>query len=336
MLNIKHNVSVLTVTYGNRWLFLEQVINRLLSFPQVSKIVIVNNASEYDVEMKVNELAHDRAVVLNNAENLGSAGGYRQAIEYAHRSTGNEFLWLLDDDNRPEENVLEKLLLQWRNIQTADNKKALFCLRDDRAAHLKIAAGETPYRYYLVPNNFLGFSVSSIAKNQLYKLRDKFDSQLPFKERVSIPYVPYGGLFFHKSMVDLIGLPDERFFLYVDDSEYSYRITQSDGTIWLIPSCKVDDIDKSQGIGYKKQLFHSQLLDQWSFRTYYAIRNRLYFYQSVAVKNKTIFNINKGLYLFYLKIISLLSGKSAEYKKLLTAVDDGINGNLGKATPNKF
>ena len=151
-----------------------------------------------------------------------------------------------------------------------------------------------------------------------------------------MPYVPYGGLLMHKSLVADIGYPDERFYLYVDDSEYSYRITQNGGTIWLIPECKVVDIDKSQGINYKKRLFHSQLLDQWNFRNYYHLRNRIYFYSRVAVKNNFVFKLNKALYLAFLQIVSVLSGKTTEYRKLVNAVDDGLKGNLGKANPNKF
>ena len=151
-----------------------------------------------------------------------------------------------------------------------------------------------------------------------------------------MPYVPYGGLLMHKSLVADIGYPNERFFLYVDDSEYSYRITQNGGTIWLIPSCKVIDIDKSQGINYQKKLFHSQLLDEWTFRTYYHVRNRMYFYSRVAIKNKFMFAVNKVLYLAYLQTISVISAKQSAYKKLLAAVNDGLKGNLGKANPEKF
>ena len=336
MAKIKYNVCVVTVTYGNRWAFLKQVIAQTLSFTQVAQIVVVNNASNYNVAENVQEFNSEKIIVLNNQENLGSAGGYNQGINYAYKNSTADFIWLLDDDNVPETNALDNLLNCWDEIEGANPKKALFCLREDRINHIKIAQGENPYRYYLVPDNFMGFHIFNIFKNQYYQLRDKFGSKKQFKKYVQVPYVPYGGLLLHQSIIPDIGLPNEAFYLYVDDSEYSYRITQNKGAIWLVPSCKIMDVDQSQGLNYQPKLFHSRLLDQWNFRTYYAVRNRIYFYSRVAVKNKLLFGINKFLYLMYLKTVSLLSSKPKQYRQFLAAVNDGLEGKLGKANPGKF
>ncbi len=324
-------VCIVIVTYGDRLRFLAQVVERALSFNQVVQVVVVNNASISPLNF-----TDPKVLLLDNSENEGSAGGYHKGIKYAFEQVDCDFIWLLDDDNLPEEGSIDKLLNKWDVIEGANNKKALFCLRDDRAIHVKIAKGADPKRYYLVADNFLGFHLFRIFYNQYHKLIDKFKKPGEYKEQVTMPYVPYGGLLMHKSLVADIGYPNERFFLYVDDSEYSYRITQNGGTIWLIPSCKVIDIDKSQGINYQKKLFHSQLLDEWTFRTYYHVRNRMYFYSRVAIKNKFMFAVNKVLYLAYLQTISVISAKQSAYKKLLAAVNDGLTGNLGKANPEKF
>jgi GT2 family glycosyltransferase len=336
MANIKYKVCVLTLTYANRWQFLEQVLNRVLAFEHIIQVVVVNNASLYNVSERTAGMNDTRVTVLNNDENLGSAGGYKQAIDYALKNTDADFIWLLDDDNVPEPNVLPNLLRMWGEIPGENDEKALFCLRDDRPTHVKIAKGEDPSRYYLVKNSFMGFSLFNILRNRYYKMSDKGKEQRSYKKYVQMPYVPYGGLLFHHSMIEVIGLPNADFFLYVDDSEYTYRITQNKGAIWLVPSCRVVDVDKSQGIGYQKKLFHSKLLDQWSFRTFYTLRNWVYFYSLMAVQNNLTFKINKALYLTYLKVISLFSSKTEEYKKLRSAVNDGLNGKLGKVKPEKF
>jgi len=336
MANIKYKVCVLTVTYGNRWRFLEQVLKRVLSFAEVVQVVIVDNASDFKVIKEVQQFRDTRLKVINNVDNQGSAGGYKQAVEFAHLFVDTDFIWLLDDDNLPDENALAILLQKWDEISGADDEKALFCLRTDRKPHIKIAQGENPYRYYLVPNNFLGFSLTRIFYNQFLKLQDRFKKFTSFKDHVKIPYVPYGGLLLHQKMIDKISYPDERFFLYVDDSEYTYRITESGGTIWLIPTCGIIDVEQSQGINYQKKFFASSLLDQWNFRIYYHVRNRLFFYKRITVKNRFIFNLNKFIYLSWLKFISIISSKQKEYKKLLGAVNDGLKGNLGKADLHKF
>lgn len=301
--------------------------------PGVCSVIVVNNASDYVIDDRI---ADERVTLLNNTENRGSAGGYSQGIQFAFKNSDADFIWLLDDDNLPDENALSELIKHWQTIKGGDNEKALFCLREDRRAHVNIAGGEDTKRYYLVPDNFLGFSLVRMLTNQLYKLQDRFKKAPAALQYAKIPYVPYGGLFMHKQMVEKIGYPRDDFFLYVDDSEYTYRITQSGAAIYLIPSAKVQDIDQSQGINYKKKLFRSQLLDLWSFRTYYHVRNRMYFYSRVAIKNKFMFNINKALYLGFLLLISIISNKKSAYKKLLIAVSDGLNGKLGKAGQDKF
>jgi len=336
MANLKYKISVVTVTYGNRWIFLSRVIQRLLNSHLVYQVVLVNNASTYNLQAQVDQLNDTRIKVIEHTENLGSAAGYKAGIAHAHQNTDTDFIWLLDDDNLPEENTLDLLIKTWEELKAVPNKTALYCLRHDRKAHVNIAKGENPYRYYLVPDNFLGFNLFRIPYNQFLKFRDKFKKPSAYLQSAPIPYVPYGGLLMHKALIDVIGYPDERFFLYVDDSEYTYRITQSGGTILLVPGCEVRDIDQSIGNTYQPKPLHSHYLDQWSFRTYYHVRNRLYFYNSVAVKNRMVFSLNKIIYMAWLKLISILSAKQSEYQKLKVAVNDGLNARVGKAGADKF
>jgi GT2 family glycosyltransferase len=335
MSGLENSVCILTVTYGDRWRFLEKVLKRVLAFNQITQVIVIDNASLYSVADKVRKLEDGRIDVISNTENKGSAGGYKMAIEYAVENTKADFFFLLDDDNLPCADVLTVLLAEWQSIEGADNRKALFCLREDRMQHVKIAQGENSHRY-LAFNDFMGFNVFRILANQYQKLSYKFQTDKPYKSRVQMPYVPYGGLLLHRSIINDIGFPDERLFLYVDDSEYTYRITKNKGTIWLIPVCKVVDIDKSQGLDYKRKPFHSHLLDQWNFRTYYHVRNRMFFYSNNFISNMLVFKLNKGLYLSYLKLISLMSSKKEAYSKLLVAVRDGLEGKLGKADNEKF
>ena len=162
-----YSVCVVTVTYGDRLRFLSRVIERVLSFNNVVNVVVVNNASSCQMPA-----TSEKITVLNNVENEGSAGGYHKGISYAFENVGCDFIWLLDDDNLPDDGCLDKLLQQWGMISGANNKKALFCFRDDRLTHVNIAHGENPYRYYLVKNNFLGFHVGRILYNQYHKLTD--------------------------------------------------------------------------------------------------------------------------------------------------------------------
>ena len=75
---INYNVCVVTVTYGNRRRFLDQVIARALSFTSVVSVVVVNNASDSEMPAPGSKIT-----ILNNEQNEGSAGGYHKGIKYA-------------------------------------------------------------------------------------------------------------------------------------------------------------------------------------------------------------------------------------------------------------
>lgn len=335
MANIKYKVTVVTVTYGNRWHLLSNIIEKLSGFHQIHQIIIVNNASLYNVSNKVAALNNRRLTVLDFDENLGSAGGYKAGIACANKNPGTDFIWLLDDDNLPNDGTLDTLFENWDELNGANDKTALFCLRLDRPLDVKFAKGEDPYRYYLVPDNFLGFTFLRMGYYKWLKIKDYFADRT-YKKRVKVPYVSYGGFFFHKALISQIGYPDERFYLYVDDAEYTYRVTETGGTIWLVPNATITDIDITQGYAAKKKLFSSVILDHWSFRTYYQIRNGVYFYKRASVKRPLIYNINKFIFMFKLKVLSIITAKQQQYTKFVTAVNNGLEGKLEKVNNDFF
>ncbi|MEH6305047.1 glycosyltransferase [Olivibacter sp. CPCC 100613] len=330
MTKIAYNVCVLTVTYGNRWAFLKQILDRVLSFENVVDIIVVDNGTEYDLQAALSQLNNPLVTLLQQPENLGSAGGYKVGLSHFVADSKADFIWLLDDDNLPEVDALIHLLNAWPTIPLREDKKALFSLRTDRKNHILIAKGANPDQYYLVPDNFMGFHLFRILSNRYRKLMDQHRYKaLPLRAN-KLPYVPYGGLFLHRHLVQAIGYPDERFFVYVDDSDYTHRITEIGGEIWLIPDSRINDIDISQGIRYKHRFWRSSILDLWNFRTFYQVRNRLYFYSRHALKNRFIFALNKWLYMTGHHLISVITGKGKAYKEFRKAVADGLSGRLGK------
>ncbi|WEK19602.1 MAG: glycosyltransferase [Candidatus Pedobacter colombiensis] len=336
MAKITYNICVLIVTYSNRWQFLEQVLKGVTALENVTDVIIVDNASTYNVAQNCALLLDSRIKVLTHTENLGSSGGYKAGLECFMKETEANFVWLLDDDNLPAPDALEKLTDVWASTQADDDQKALFSLRLDRKQHVQIGQGEDANRFLLVKNSFMGFNLFRVPVNQYYKFRDSFNKQRDFKEKAAMAYAPYGGMFFHKRMVDLIGYPDERFFVYADDSEYTYRMTEKGSTIWLVPASQITDVDKSYGIKYVKHFWRSMYLDLWSFRTYYQVRNSIYFYSRFNVTNHTIYGINKRLFLLKQWLISKLTAKQTNYKKLLGAIQDGLEGKLGMVNPEKY
>ena len=317
-------VNVVIVTYGNRWRFLEQVVVSLKLIREVNKIIIVNNKSEYKLDEKFINF-DNQIVLINLKENSGSAGGFKIGLTYVMENFKQGFVWLLDDDNLPTPNTLNILLNGFENKRKTrgNNMFALMCLRPDRSYLQKIANGESVSRILPIKNSFFGFNLFNLPNQIIGKLKLK---QKPSNhEFISLPFAPYGGLFFPTEILDYIGLPDERYYLYADDFEFTNRITKAGGNIYLIPQAKVDDLEKSW-ITQKQNLLRSRMLDQNNFKAYLSARNSTHFQSHNRVSNRLMFNINKIIYLLYLFIVSIVSFKIRQFKLIVIAVKEGERG----------
>ena len=112
------NVYTVTVTYGNRSSFVASLAERLMSL-DVFKFVIIDNGSppENKAMLKVLSDAHPAKVeVISLNENTGSAGGFKAGLMLVAGRPDCDFIWLLDDDNLPDYNALQHLLLTYQQL----------------------------------------------------------------------------------------------------------------------------------------------------------------------------------------------------------------------------
>jgi GT2 family glycosyltransferase len=104
----------LTVTYADRYGLLQQVVSSAFA-NGVEKVIIVDNGSAAASKQAIRKLELDcngRVAVVALPGNLGSAAGFKAGLEYAGTSSDCEYLWILDDDNRPAEGALAELFNQ--------------------------------------------------------------------------------------------------------------------------------------------------------------------------------------------------------------------------------
>ena len=138
--------------------------------------------------------------------NRGSAGGFKAGMEAAH-AAGAEWLWLMDDDTVARPDALEQLL-------GADTDA------DARASKVVWTDGR------LHPMNLPGIE------------RERIEPLIEAAPRRTLPLrvTTWVSLLVHRRAVDRFGLPDERFFIWSDDLEYTARITRHGGRIDLVPA----------------------------------------------------------------------------------------------------
>jgi GT2 family glycosyltransferase len=330
----KEHVCAVIVTYGNnRAGFVNHSVKQVLS-NGIGHVVIVDNGSSEEDRKLLEELksCHGENIsVINLGENRGSSGGYKAGIQYALTLQQVELLWLLDDDNAPDDGALDALLDAYAAFQQtlSDDEFMLLSLRIDREHLRRLANGAPLETCFPKLNSFVGFHVMDIPKKLKKKLTGRVTNKLfiPTEtlKSTSIPYAPYGGLFLSRSVVRRIGHPLESLFVYADDTEYTNRLVRSGGSIFLVPTSIVRDLDASWQSQANSNMFSRFVGTAPEFRVYHLIRNQVYFERNFWVNNRLMFFLNKCVFLFLTLVYSVILRRMSRYSVIRRAVSDARN-----------
>lgn len=326
----KNKVVVVTVTYGNRFNILEQVVNTVSIFPEVVNIVIVDNGSPAENHDKLKDLSDNnkKIVLVRNDENMGSAKGFKMGIETALEINEGEYIWLLDDDNFPDQKALDILVSEANTISNSEiDKTCLLSVRKDRRPYINSIQCQDPRLSLSSYNSYMGFNLFS-KFHRLYKCSVGKKKGSDYKKGVVL-VAPYGGMFFHKSLISLIGLPDERYYLYFDDHDFSYRITLLDGKIIALLDSTINDISGNWIGNVKRSGFVARLFNKNKFRFYYSTRNQIYFEKKFLIQNPFLYIINLLVYNILFVCLSVLVLNFKNLKVYISATCDALSERLG-------
>lgn len=357
MSDVRLGVAVVTVTYGDRSRFLQSVLVALTGAEEkrlVSRIIVVDNGSHHLTKSYLQELAltESRLRVIRFDVNRGSAAGFKAGIQAAC-DEGSELIWLLDDDNRPEPHALGEALKHLERLESVQTTRPLatLSLRTDRPHLLRIAEGADPETEFPHASSYLGFRTTVFARGLIRRLqclmpavpqRESDTSRVGESSRpapntspvaeswerpIAIPYAPYGGMLFRRSLIAHIGLPDENLFTYADDSEFSSRITRRGGRICLVPSSRIVDIDSSWHIRSPGSMLTKPIREESDFRVYYSIRNRVFFERGLA--HGFGYRLNRLVFHTVMHCVAVSTGRWRRLLLLRRAIHDGERGALG-------
>jgi len=326
------NVTIVCVTYGKRAHLLVQVLSAAQR-QGAAGAVVIDNGAEDPVAPILAARFGGWAHVEHLGANRGSALGFKTGIATAV-ARGAEFLLLLDDDNVLAPDCLPKLCRHWSARPAAGEKPDSFTVHavrpgtdtSEAAARLHI---DEPRR-----GSFLGFHVADIPFKLARRiapglLRTRTESQ-PDATDVSI--APYGGMLFHRDVITRIGLPDEAFFLYVDDYEFAARLTARDGKIHMVRDAVIHDIDTTWGSAKntpRSALFTGRLELQNFSKLYYATRNLTYFEYHIRSPHSALYLLNSIVFMSILTIMAIKGHRLPQYRTMLRAMQDGRRKSLG-------
>jgi len=319
-------LCVVIVSYRASHHLLDELIGRVLS-EGVGQIVIVFNGNFVEGSWS----ARPRITPVPLAENLGSAAGFGIGLERA-RQLGSRLILLLDDDNLPHPGCIASLLIAHRLLGGGDD----VCLQAYRPQlewhRLLLTAGvET----IALPNTYAWFHLA----NERHLLRKQLggqprqDRNEPFRFPIAKTRVAcYGGLLLPAAILDVVALPDPRYFCYYDDIEFTDRISGAGIGIYLCSQAIVADVENSWHVSADTchPAFSALTPDQ---RIYLDIRNATHFTRG-RVDHLGTYLLNAVLFWIGVLILALFRSSGirlslSRIRLIFRAVRAGMRNQLG-------
>lgn len=324
---MKRTTTIVTVTYGDRLGYLQQLIERALAFAAIERVVVVSNAATAALDT-LRERWPEQVELIELPHNSGSANGYAVGIEAALQR-GAEYIWMMDDDNAPSAAAVEILHRELAELGNEHGLARVAVLGFRPTQQADIAQG-VPACFAIQPrSSYFGFHVAQLP----YKLWRRLPWGTPRgtpPRRISLPFAPYGGMLAHRSLYQRIGVPLRELVLYADDTEYTRRITEDGGKLYLLTDALIDELELSWNIkAHTRNIYEAFLLGDSDFRAYYSARNQAWFDTHVWVGSRWLLRLNRTVFLALLRLVAHRCNAPQRLRLLERAIRDGESRALG-------
>lgn len=315
-------ICSIVITF-NRYELLKECLDALLNQTVKTNILVVDNASTDNTDKKILEdgyLENKNIIYKKLEKNLGGSGGFHFGVKYGLENN-YEYLWLMDDDAEPELNALELL------IKNIDDKK---------------------YSAY-APKTLIGNKENQVLstfghrgifdyKNCLPAFQKAINPKEYEKYKCEIEMASFVGILIPTSSIKKIGLPEKRFFIHHDDTEYSLRLSTI-GKILMINDSLIYHKEKRQEEKIERQFLcfkKNRIKFDKLWLKYFGLRNSIFIALKYGKGHKRYFLIIK-LYFELIKDIILYDDR--KYTRLVFAtssVFDGIRGIFDNEKPTRI
>lgn len=146
-------------------------------------------------------------------ENTGGAGGFHEGVKRAYEK-GYDWLWLMDDDGKPEKDCLELL----RGVAKKHNLYAV--------APLVVNVDNPNYLAHALFNRL----------NRAVKEAESYGELVYISDALNGFLNAFNGFLINRIMIQTLGLPTREFFIWGDDTEYACRIVKSFNVATFTPA----------------------------------------------------------------------------------------------------
>jgi rhamnopyranosyl-N-acetylglucosaminyl-diphospho-decaprenol beta-1,3/1,4-galactofuranosyltransferase len=180
---------------------------------KLDQIIVINNGSTDDTQLWLDQQSD--LIVLKEESNIGASAAYSKVIKYGY-DLGFRWIWMMDDDAFPSIDCLKNLIASDHFSDDLDVALAPLVIEGAEIAHAHRGTIDLnqpkAVMQQKVPNSFY----SSINKEY------------------EISFISFVGMIVGRNVVAKAGLPNDKFFIFNDDLEWSIRIIHNGFKMFLI------------------------------------------------------------------------------------------------------
>ena len=234
------NVLVVLINYRTPELTLRALRAALPELSRLpgSRVALIDNGSGDDsvpvlADALEREGLKDRVDLITSPTNLGFAGGVNLALRPA-RSGSNppRFVYLLNSDALPAPGSIERLVRVLEERPQAGIA----------GSYIHGPAGDThdtAFRFPSVASNF----EESLGLGVVTRLLDRWVVSKPVpSETTRVDWLAGASMLIRREVFDAIGVYDENFFFYFEETDFCLRAARAGFTTWYVPESRVEHI----------------------------------------------------------------------------------------------
>lgn len=228
-------VAAVVVSYNRKDLLEKCLVALERQTLPLDEIIVIDNSSTDGAPELVKE-SFPQVKLFDTGSNIGGAGGFAWGVELAI-AHGHEYVWLMDDDGEPEPDALEPLM----QIAGTTSEPYSFLASMVTLGDTTINPGNPP-----VFSNDIGRQVGANLKGA-----------------IAIDAATFVGVLVNLSFARQTYLPQRDYFIWVDDTEYTLRLSRMAPAIMVRESRIKHPLNKGGA-------------DDMGWRLFYFLRNKLW------------------------------------------------------------
>ena len=231
------NISVIIINYNTDKLTLQAVESVIKYTNNISyEIIVIDNCSPNGTNLATVLRAKPQVEFYKLKENIG----FGRANNYAYTKTKGEYIYLLNSDAYLIENNIKEMydyMKVHQNVASCGTKMLFECGKQNFSFGnfwtLKKMLDDSGWLKISKEKREQKISTSRIVK---------------FSTPTSVDYISGASVMFKKSIIEILGFFDERFFMYYEDMELSYRFIKKGYKNIILPRPRVVHIGGQSGL----------------------------------------------------------------------------------------